>query len=331
VTAIICWRYLGSRETPTRRLRIDTVGLGLLVIWVGAMQVMLDKGKDLDWFASPLIVTLTLVAVIGFIAWLIWELTDSQPIVDLTLFKRRNFSIGTLAYCVGYAVFFGNIVLMPLWLQTRLGYTATWAGLVAAPAGIVALILSPIFGRMIGKVDARLLASFGFVAYGISYFMRAGLTADASFASFVLPQLMTGVGMSVFFVAMLSILLEGFPPQRVPSASGVSNFARIVAGSFATSLTTTFWDRRAALHQSRLADASSAANAGYAQALHGLSGLGLSDQANTALLSQSLTGQAYLLSSLDYFWISGVLMAIPLVLLWFTPRPSGKMQVVAAD
>jgi len=135
----------------------------------------------------------------------------------------------------------------------------------------------------------------------------------------------------VFFVAMLSILLEGFPPQRVPSASGVSNFSRIVAGSFATSLTTTFWDRRAALHQTRLADASSAASAGYAQAVHGLSGLGLSDQAGTALLTQSLTGQAYLLSSLDYFWISGVLMLIPLVLLWFTPRPSGKMHAVAAD
>ncbi len=331
VSALICWRYMASRETATRRLPIDRVGLMLLVLWVGSLQIMLDKGKDLDWFSSPFILALTIVAVLGFLAWLIWELTDRQPIVDLSLFKRRSFSIGTVAFCLGYAVFFGNIVLMPLWLQTRLGYTATWAGLVAAPSGLIALVLSPIFGRMIGRVDARLLASVGFIAYGISYFMRARLTADASFVAFVLPQMVTGVGMSVFFVAMLSILLDGIPPQRVPSASGVSNFSRIVAASFATSLTTELWDRREALHQTRLAEATSSASVGLTQALHGLAGTGLSDQAGAALLSQGLTDQAYLLSSLDYFWISGILMLIPLVLLWFTPWPGAATHAVAAD
>jgi MFS transporter, DHA2 family, multidrug resistance protein len=139
------------------------------------------------------------------------------------------------------------------------------------------------------------------------------------------------VGMSVFFVAMLAILLDGLPPQRVPSASGVSNFSRIVAGSFATSITTTFWDRREALHQTRLADAANSASAGLTQALHGLSSLGLSGEASSALLSQGLTNQAYLLSALDYFWISGALMLVPLVVLWFTPRPHATTAVAAAD
>ncbi|HWG77417.1 MAG TPA: DHA2 family efflux MFS transporter permease subunit [Steroidobacteraceae bacterium] len=331
VVSLLCWRYLGQRDTPTRRLPIDTVGLGLLVVWVGALQVMLDKGKDLDWFSSPAIVVLAAVSVVGFVAWLIWELTDAHPVVDLSLFRVPSFRIGTIAFCLGYAVFFGNVVLMPLWLQTQLNYTATWAGLVAAPSGLVALLLSPLFGRMIGKVDARWLATLGFISYGLSYFMRSGFTADASFAAFVMPQLVMGVGMSVFFVAMLAILLDGLPPQRVPSASGVSNFSRIVAASFATSITTTLWDRREALHQTRLADAANSASTGLAQALHGLSNLGLSGQASSALLSHSLIDQAYLLSTLDYFWISALLMVPPLILLWFAPRPAGGASVAAAD
>ncbi|RZM23476.1 MAG: DHA2 family efflux MFS transporter permease subunit, partial [Sphingomonas sp.] len=130
--AATCWKGLKSRETPTRKLPIDQVGLVALVIWVGALQIVLDLGKNDDWFASERIVIATVVAAIGFVFWLIWELTDANPAVNLSLFKSRNFAIGTIAFCLGYAVFFANTLLLPLWLQTQLGYTATWAGLVAA-------------------------------------------------------------------------------------------------------------------------------------------------------------------------------------------------------
>src|SRR6202050_2049646 len=118
ICAVICWNNLKSQETTTRMIPIDRVGLVLLFIWVGALQVMLDKGKDLDWFNSALIVSLLLVTVIAFVAWLIWNLTEEHPIVDLSLFKSRSFTLGAIALCLGYAVFFGNIVLMPLWLQS---------------------------------------------------------------------------------------------------------------------------------------------------------------------------------------------------------------------
>ncbi len=322
LSAMICWRHLGPRDTPTRRVPIDSVGLSLLIVWVGALQIALDKGKDLDWFNSTAIVALAVVAVVGFIAWLIWETTDDHPIVDLTLFLRRNFTLGTVAYCLGYAVFFGNIVLMPLWLQTQLGYTATWAGLVAAPAGLVAVVISPIVGRMIGRVDARWIATVGFIAYAASYFMRAGFTSDASFAVFLLPNLVMGIGMATFFVAMVSILLEGLPPARVPAASGLSNFLRIVASAFATSITTTMWDRRAALHQTRLAESSSLLSPSLQHALHGLQSFGMSQQGAEAVLTRGLSGQAYLMAALDFFWISGVITLISLALLWLVRRPS---------
>jgi DHA2 family multidrug resistance protein len=331
-SGLVCIRYLARRDTPTRRLPIDTVGLGLLVVWVGSLQVMLDKGKDLDWFASSAIVVLCVVALIAFCAWLIWELTERHPIVDLSLFRSRNFTLGTISYCIGYAVFFGNIVLLPLWLQTQVGYTATWAGLVAAPAGLVSVLVAPFIGRSIGKVDPRVVASIGFVSFAVSYFMRAGLTADASIAAFILPQLVMGIGMGTFFVAMVAILLEGLPPERVPSASGVSNFLRIIASSFATSITTTFWDRHEALHQTRLAESSSVFSPALQQALKGLAGLGIGDpQAAAGVLTQGLIHQAYLLSSLDYFWISGWLALMPLVLVWLTRRPSATGVIVAAD
>jgi DHA2 family multidrug resistance protein len=139
----LCWNGLQGRETPTRKLPIDGVGLALLVIWAGALQVMLDTGKDADWFASTQIVILAIISAVGFVAFVLWELTDEHPIVDLSLFRSRNFAIGTMVFCLGNGVFLANMLLMPLWLQTHLGYTATWAGLVTAPTGVVAVLLTP--------------------------------------------------------------------------------------------------------------------------------------------------------------------------------------------
>jgi DHA2 family multidrug resistance protein len=324
VSVLICWRFLRSQETPTRKMRVDVVGIGLLAMWVGALQIMLDKGKDLDWFHSTPIVVLALVTVVGFVAWLIWELTESSPIVDLSLFKSRSFAIGTLALCLGYAIFFGNVVLMPLWLQEQIGYTATWAGLVAAPSGVVAVLLSPFAGRFTSRYDARWLASAAFLFFGVSYLMRAGFTADASFVAFVLPQLVLGMAMGVFFVGMLAISLDRLPAQRVPAASGLSNFLRIVAGGFATSIFTTFWDRREALHQSRLAELVTPYDPSYVQSLTQLHGLGLNDQAAAGLLTRGIVGQAYLLSSLDLFWVSGWLALALIPLCWIVARPAGS-------
>jgi DHA2 family multidrug resistance protein len=331
ICTVICWNNLKSQETPTRKIPIDRVGLMLLFIWVGALQVMLDKGKDLDWFNSALIVSLLLVTVIAFVAWLIWSLTEEHPIVDLSLFKSRNFTLGTVALCLGYGVFFGNIVLMPLWLQTNLGYTATWAGLISAPSGVVAVVLSPFVSRLMRRYDSRLFASASFIFFAISYYMRAQFTADASFVAFMLPQLVVGIAMSMFFVSMLAITFDGLPPEKVPSASGLSNFLRITAGSFATSLTTTFWDRREALHQSHLAEAVTPFTPAYQDALGHMQALGLNDTAAAGALTRTLVDQGYLLSSLDLFYLSAWLAVAIVPLCWLVRRPSGAPAAVAAE
>lgn len=329
--AFVCWSNLKSHETPTRRLPIDRVGLALLFVWVGALQIVLDKGKDLDWFNSPLIVVFSIVTAVAFAGWLIWELTETQPIVDLSLFRLRSFALGTIALCLGYAVFFGNIVLMPLWLQSYVGYTATWAGLVSAPSGVVAVVISPLIGRLMRGYDVRWFAAASFGCFAASYFMRAGLTADSSFEAFMLPQLMQGLAMGMFFVAMLAITFDGLPPHKVPAASGLSNFLRITAGSFATSLTTTFWDRREALHQSRLSEAVNVYAPAYQEQLARLHALGLNDQAAAGAMTVGLVDQSYLLSSLDLFYLSGWLAVVLIPLCWLVRRPRGAPPAAAAE
>lgn len=328
--ALTCWNGLKARETPTRKLPIDTIGMGLLVVWVGALQVVLDLGKNADWFNDTTICVMTVVAAVGFVAWLIWELTDANPAVDLSLFANRNFAIGTAVFCMGYAIFFANTLILPLWLQTQIGYTATWAGLTAAPSGLVAVVMSPLAARLSGKIDARILGTFSFLAFALSYWMRSHFVTDATVVDFMLPMLVQGVGMSIFFLSMITILLDGIPPHRIPSATGISNFARIVAGSFSASIITTAWDRRETLHQTRLADAVGQGTA-YRMASDTLQHLGASSTQAAAAITRQMVGQAYLLASTDLFRLSAYLCLAGTLVVWFTRRPAAVSGPIAAD
>ncbi len=328
--AFLCWRNMKSRETATRKVPVDTTGFMLLLVWIGAFQVMLDTGKDADWFSSPAIVVLALVALIGFIAWLIWELTEKNPIVDLSLFKSRNFTVGSIVTCLGFGVFFGNSLLLPLWLQTHMNYIATWAGLVAAPSGVVAVMLTPFAAQIMNKVDARWTATVAIGAFGLSYWLRSGYTADASFGALVVPMLVQGVAMSVFFVSMITITLNGIPPTQIPQATGLSNFTRLSAGAFAAALTTTIWDRAASLHQTRLAESVSPADPAWRSAMAAMSHMGMSMPQSLSVMTRQFVDQAYLLASLDFFRASAWLMILLVPLLWFTKRAGGGGAPVSA-
>ena len=161
--AFITWRIYRPRETTIRKLPIDGIGLALLVLWVGSLQLMLDKGKELDWFASTEITVLAALALVGFVVFVAWELTDAHPVVDLRLFGGRNFAVGVLAVSVAYGLFFGNVVLLPLWLQQWMGYTATSAGMALAPVGLFAILLTPLVGKKVAVWDPRWMATGAFL------------------------------------------------------------------------------------------------------------------------------------------------------------------------
>ena len=252
--AVATWWLYRTREGPTHRRPVDLVGLGLLVLWIGCFQVLLDKGKELDWFASNTIVMLGVTAAIGFAAFLIWELTDDHPIVDLALFKRRNFWAATLAIALGYGAFFGNLVLLPLWLQQHMGYTPTLAGLAMAPVGLLALLISPWVGKNITRYDARIFATFGFAMFALVLWLRSRFNTDADFATIIAPTILQGAAIGTFFIPLFNLALQGIPPDKIPSASGLINFARITAGAFGASVATTVWDNRATSHHASLVE-----------------------------------------------------------------------------
>ena len=329
-SAFICWRSLKTREDISQKVKIDGVGLALLVVWVGSLQVVLDQGKDLDWFNSNIIAALAIVTVVCLAAWIVWELSEDHPIVDLSLFKWPNFTLGTVTLCLAYGLFFGNVVLMPLWLQTQLNYTASWAGIVTAPSGITALLVAPLVGKFIGRFDARWFATASFVIFAISYFMRSAYPPDASLWVFALPTLIQGFAMGIFFIALLTITFDGLPPDKLPAASGLNNFLRITASGFATSLTTTFWDRREALHQTRLVESLSVFNPTLHEGVQSLMRFGLTDRSAVAAVAKTVIGQAYLMSSLDLFYLFGWTVLVLIPLCWAARRPAGAV-VVGGD
>ncbi|WP_225031170.1 DHA2 family efflux MFS transporter permease subunit [Paraburkholderia sp. XV] len=320
----VTWMLYRDRESPTRKLPIDTVGLLSLAAWVGTLQIMLDKGKDLDWFNSPVIWTLTIIAAISFLFFLIWEFTEKNPIVDLRLFAGRNFRGGTIAISVAYAVFFANLVILPQWIQGYLGYPSVDAGLVTAPLGIFAVLLAPVMAKVMPRTDARILATLAFIGFAGVFMMRSHYTTGVDQWTLILPTLLQGIPMALFFVPLTAIILSGLPADKIPAAAGLSNFARIFAGGVGTSLLTTGWNNRTILHHAQLAEQSSIDNPVYTNALaniHGALG-GSTDQA-VAFFERSLNTQAAMLGLNDMFWLSSMIFIVIIPLIWLTKPAKG--------
>jgi DHA2 family multidrug resistance protein len=324
VAAIATWAIFRTRDSVIKKAPIDMVGLGLLVIWVGSLQVMLDKGKDLDWFSSTTVVALALTALIGFAFFVVWELTADHPVVDLSLFKKRNFTGGTVALSVGYGLYFGNLVLLPLWLQTDIGYTATDAGLVMAPVGVFAILLSPVTGKFLPRTDPRKIATAAFVVFALCFWMRSRYTTGVDTWSLALPTLVQGIAMAGFFIPLVSITLSGLPGHRIAAASGLSNFVRIMCGGIGTSIFTTAWDHRTSFHHAQLTERASAFDPTFGQSMNQLGSLGLDASQRYGLFDRLVTQQAAQLGVNDLFYISAVIFIVLIGLIWITrPERSG--------
>jgi DHA2 family multidrug resistance protein len=324
VAAIATWAIFRTRDSVIKKAPIDMVGLTLLVVWVGSLQVMLDKGKDLDWFSSTTVVALALTALIGFAFFVVWELTADHPVVDLSLFKKRNFTGGTIALSVGYGLYFGNLVLLPLWLQTDIGYTATDAGLVMAPVGVFAILLSPVTGKFLPRTDPRKIATAAFVVFALCFWMRSRYTTGVDTWSLTLPTLVQGIAMAGFFIPLVSITLSGLPGNRIAAASGLSNFVRIMCGGIGTSIFTTAWDHRTSFHHAQLTERASTFDPTFGQSMTQLGQMGLDTSQRYSLFDRLVTQQAAQLGVNDLFYISAVIFLVLIALIWITrPERSG--------
>jgi DHA2 family multidrug resistance protein len=321
LAAGLTWGIYRHRETPTQKRPIDTVGLSLLVLWVGSLQLMLDKGKELDWFASSTIVGLAVVAAVAFAVFVVWELTEEHPVVDLRLFKRANFAFGCLSLSVAYGLFFGNVVLMPLWLQQWMGYTATNAGMALAPVGIFAILLTPLVGKKVAVWDPRRMATAAFLVFALVLWMRSNFTVQTDFVHILVPTLIQGGAMAFFFIPLTTITLAGLTPDRIPAAAGLSNFVRITAGAMGTSIATTLWESRAAMHHAHLTEPLTAQTPILAQTMSGLESAGLSPGQALGMVNRLIDQQAYTRAADDIFLASAFIFVALIGLIWLTKRP----------
>jgi DHA2 family multidrug resistance protein len=323
---LVLMKLLKGQPDPKAPAFIDKVGLALLIVWVAALQIMLDEGRNKDWFNAPEIRVLGIVAAIGFACFLIWELTEKNPIVDLKVFRHRGFAAAATTYAVGFGAFFASIVLLPLWLQTNMGYTATWAGYATGIMGILAVLSAPFVGMAVQRFDARLIISLGILGLALIMASRMGFNSDITFLQMAVPTLLTGTCMVMFFVPVTGLAMASVNPDEQANAAGLSNFMRTLAGAFATSLVQSGWQNAARANQTELAGVT---HIGHA-ALDTIVAAGISKEKFIALVDQIVEGQSLMLATLNMFGVITLCLLFAASLIWLAPKPRGPIDTSGA-
>jgi DHA2 family multidrug resistance protein len=318
---------LRRHESAVQRSRIDAVGLGLLVVFVTAFQLMIDRGRELDWFASSFIVTSAVVALTSVVLLVIWELTDEDPALDLSVFKSRNWLASTVALSLMFGIFFGSIVLTPLWLQQQMGYTATWAGFATAPMGILAVVSAPIVGRLMSKVDARWIVSIGMGVLAVSFFMRAHLNTQADYMSVAVPMFVLGAGIPACIICLTSLGVSDLPAANVTGGAGLQNFLRILSMAVGASFTQTYWEHMAKVRRAELvAELDPTQTGPLVEAAARALG---SEASAAALFARQIDAQAVMLATNDFYAMASILMLASSLVVWLIKRPTTPLKTVA--
>jgi DHA2 family multidrug resistance protein len=318
---IITWTLLRKRESKKVKVPVDAIGLFLLAVGVGSLQFMLDNGNQKDWFASHLILGLGLIALVSLTFLVAWELMHKNPIVDLNLFKRRNFSVGIFCLSLGMFAFFGGTVVLPNWLQQVMGYTATWAGFAVAPSGVLAFFMSPLVGLFQDKIDTRIICTVGFAIFSGASFWMAGFDTHASFFALALPRFVMGGGIALFFVPVNQVILAGLSDAQTASASGLANFFRTLATSVATAVSTTLYDHRTTYHHAVLTANIEAGGQITQTYLEKLKSFGLQMKESAAALNHMVDMQAATLAVNDVFWVFGLIFGVCVMAIWIAKPP----------
>ncbi|MBZ3239776.1 DHA2 family efflux MFS transporter permease subunit [Xanthomonas perforans] len=321
IASSIVGSQLRHRPEQLEKPRMDYIGLILLVVGVGALQLVLDLGNDEDWFSSDKIVVLACIAAVALVVFVIWELTDKDPIVDLKLFRHRNFRAGTLAMVVAYAAFFSVSLLIPQWLQRDMGYTAIWAGLATAPIGILPVLMTPFVGKYALRFDLRMLATIAFIFMSFTSFFRSNFNLQVDFGHVATIQLVMGVGVALFFMPVLQILLSDLDGREIAAGSGLATFLRTLGGSFAASLTTYLWARRTQVHHAHITEHISVYTPGMQEQV---TAMGQGDlQRGAASLNNMINHQASQMGFNDIFYLLGWTFLAIIFFLWLAKPPFG--------
>ena len=248
--------------------KIDTIGFGLMALALGTLQIILDKGQEDDWFATAWICLFAAISILTMIAFIIWELRNKEPLVQLRVLGNRNFLVGTLLLSLVGVIMYSAITLIPLYLQTLMGYTALQSGIAVSTRGIGALMTMPIVGFLTGKVDFRKLIGSGFFLVAVSLWLIGDLNLDIPMRHIAFPSIMTGVGLSMMFVPLATVAMGTLSQSQMGNASGIFNLMRNTGGSVGIALLTTYLTRRTQANQSILVAHLTPWDPTYVQRLH---------------------------------------------------------------
>ena len=309
--------------------RIDYLGFALMTVCLATFQLVLDTGQQNDWFESKQIVLLSVVSVVSLVAFVIRELTVEEPIVDLRILSNRNFGVGTLLMTVVGGVLYGTTALLPLFLQTLLGYPAVQSGLAVSPRGIGSMASMIIVGRLVGKIDSRLLMTFGFFVLAVSMFMLAGINLEIGMPNIVWPNVINGFAMGFIFVPLTTTATGTLSREQMGNAAGIYSLMRNLGGGLGISAVTTLLARGAQQHQAVMVSHLTPYDAAFQQRMQQLQGVFGSSaegvQKAYAAVYGLLVRQANLLAFVDNFRLLTFvcLACIPLVFLLRRVRGGG--------
>lgn len=302
-SAFIIWVLLRDRTIPQEKIKMEWVGLILLTIGVSTLQIFLDKGQQWDWFHSPAIRTLAITTLLSLSFLVLWEYTHPRPILDLKLVKIRSFSVSLICIAIAYGMYFGSVVLIPLWLQTNMGYTAPWAGIAVAPLGIAPLLSTSLSAKAITKLGKLIPLSFSFIFFSASSFYTAFFTTDVDIWHVGFSRFLSGCGFIFFITPLIALSVQDVPQERLANAASIFHFIRAIFGGIGTSLFTTLWLGRTYYHHERLGEALTPFTYQTQEFNYALGQVGISGDTALNLLNVSVDNQAALLAQNDCFWL----------------------------
>jgi DHA2 family multidrug resistance protein len=318
--------------------RIDYIGIGLISLGLGSMQIILDKGQREDWLSSNFIRVFFVLMLVGIVAGILWELREKEPVVDLRMLKDRNFAIATMAmFFLGF-VLYASTVLIPQLLQELLGYTAQLAGMALSPGGAVIMCMMPVVGILVSKVDTRILISFGCIVSASALFVMAGWDLGLDYGHAVRARMLQSFGLAFLFIPINVAAFAYVPKEKSNMGTGIINLARNIGASVGIATVTTMLDRRTQFHQSRLMEHVNGFSAAYRNTLNGTqaklvaagSTVAHANSQALATIYGTIQRQAVMLSFLDNFKMLGIVFfaLIPILLLMRKPRvPAGGVPV----
>ncbi len=327
-----------KRASVKRGFRIDYIGIGLISLGLGSMQIILDKGQREDWLSSNFIVCFFVLMLIGIVAGIWWELRQKEPVVDLRMLKDRNFAVSTVAmFFLGF-VLYASTVLIPQFLQELLGYTAQLAGMALSPGGAVIMCMMPVVGFLVSKVDTRILITFGCIVSASALFVMAGWDLGLDYGHAVRARMLQSFGLAFLFIPINVAAFAYVPREKTNMGTGIINLARNIGASVGIATVTTLLERRTQVHQARLMEHVNGLSAAYHNMLNGTqtrlvsagSGLAQASAQAHGMIYNTVQRQAAMLAFIDNFKMLGVVFfaVIPALLLMRKPKaPSGHVPV----